>query len=177
MIIVLAMHGMPPKDFPEKEKMEFMRLHSQHARPGALTAEQMKRHAELDVQMRAWPRTETNDAFHAASCRIAAEMKKINGVEVLVAFNEFCAPGVPETLDKAAGLKQGEVVVATPMLTRGGSHAELEIPADIEKARQRHPGVQFRYAWPFDSAFVAKFLSEQIQRSTAHSDFIFSPKK
>lgn len=165
MIIVLAMHGMPPKDFPEKEKMEFLRLHSQHSKPGALSEEQMKRHDELDEKMRRWPRTAENDSFHAASYRIAEEMKKSGGTEVLVAFNEFCAPAVAETLDKAAALQQGEVVVVTPMLTRGGSHAELEIPEDIEKARQRNPGVLFRYAWPFDSAFVAQFLSRQIEQS------------
>jgi sirohydrochlorin cobaltochelatase len=166
MIIVLAMHGMPPKDFPEKEKMEFLRLHSQHSKPGALTPEQIQRHDELDAKMRAWPRTPQNDSFHTASYRIADEMKKSNGVEVLVAFNEFCSPAVAETLDKAAAFNQGEVVVVTPMLTRGGSHAELEIPEDIEKARQRNPQTSFRYAWPFDSGFVARFLNEQVGKSS-----------
>jgi len=166
MIIVLAMHGMPPKDFPEKEKMEFFRLHSQHSKPGALNEEQLKRHDELDAQMRVWPRTAENDSFHAASYRIADEMKKTSSVEVLVAFNEFCSPDVATTLDKAASLNQGEVVVVTPMLTRGGSHAELEIPEDIEKARQRNPGASFRYAWPFDSSFVAHFLNEQVVKSS-----------
>ena len=163
MIIVLTVHGMPPKDFPEGEKMEFLRLHSQHSRPGALSAEQKKRHAELDAKMRAWPRTSANDAFHAASYRIAEELKKSSGVDVLVAFNEFCAPAVPEVLDKAASLNRGEVMVVTPMLTRGGSHAELEIPEEIESARQRNPGAVFTYAWPFADAFVANFLNEQIQ--------------
>ena len=166
MIVVLAMHGMPPKDFSEKEKMEFLRLHSQHSKPGVLTPEQMQRHDELDAKMRAWPRTEANDSFHAASYRIAAEMKKANSLEVLVAFNEFCAPTVAQTLDQAASLNKGEVVVVTPMLTRGGSHAELEIPADIEKARQRNPKTAFRYAWPFDSSFVARFLNEQVSKSS-----------
>ncbi|OGW72146.1 MAG: hypothetical protein A2Y02_03450 [Omnitrophica bacterium GWA2_52_12] len=163
MVIVLATHGMPPKDFPEKEKMEFLRLHSQHSKAGALTPEQGVRHDELDGKMRAWPRTEANDAFHAASHKIAEELKKSSGVTVLVAFNEFCAPSVPEVLDQAAGLKKGDVVVVTPMLTRGGSHAELEIPEDIEKARRRNPGVIFTYAWPFESAHVAAFLHEQVQ--------------
>ncbi len=166
MIIVLAMHGMPPKDFPEKEKMEFLRLHSQHSKPGALTTEQIQRHDELDAKMRAWPRTAQNDSFHAASYRIAEEMKAAGNAEVLVAFNEFCAPDVATTLDKAASLNQGEVVVVTPMLTRGGSHAELEIPEDVEKARQRNPGTPFRYAWPFDSSFVARFLNEQVVKSS-----------
>lgn len=166
MIIVLAMHGMPPKDFPEKEKMEFFRLHSQHSKPGALNEEQLRRHDELDAQMRAWPRTPQNDSFHEASYRIADEMKKTNNAEVLVAFNEFCSPAVAEALDRAAALKQGEVVVVTPMLTRGGSHAELEIPEDIEKARLRNPGAVFRYAWPFDSSFVAQFLNEQVGKSS-----------
>lgn len=163
MVIILATHGMPPKDFPEKEKTDFMRLHTQRHKPGALTPEQILHHDELDAKMRVWPRTEENDSFHAASYKIAEELKKSSGVEVLVAFNEFCAPSVPEVLDRAAALKKGDVVVVTPMLTRGGSHAELEIPGDVEKARQRNPGTVFTYAWPFDSAHVASFLHEQIQ--------------
>ncbi len=163
MIIVLAVHGMPPKDFPDGEKMEFLRLHSQRSRPGALSAEQTKRHDELDAKMRAWPRTLANDAFHAASYRIAEELKKSSGAEVLVAFNEFCAPAVPDVLDNAASFHQGEVVVITPMLTQGGTHAELEIPEEIQAARRRHPNVVFTYAWPFTDGFVARFLQEQIQ--------------
>ncbi len=163
MVIVLATHGMPPKDFPEKEKMEFLRMHSQRNKPGALTAQQIARHDEIDARMRAWPRTEANDAFHTASHKIAEELKKSSGVTVLVAFNEFCAPSVPEVLDQAAALKKGDVVVVTPMLTRGGSHAELEIPEDIERARQKNPGTVFTYAWPFESAHVAGFLHEQVQ--------------
>ena len=166
MIIVLVVHGMPPKDFPENDRMEFSRLHSQHRRPGAMTPEQKKRHDELDARMRVWPRSEANDPFHAASYRIAAELKKSGGREVLVAFNEFCAPSVPEVLDQAARQGRGDVMVVTPMLTRGGNHAEHEIPEEIEAARKRNPGTVYTYAWPFDSALIAGFLNEQIKKSS-----------
>ncbi len=164
MIIVLVVHGMPPKDYPAAEKTEYMRLHSQHRKPESMTPEQLKRHEEMDAKIRAWPRTEANDPFQAASYRIAVELKKSSGTEVLVAFNEFCAPSVPEVLDKAAGLGMGEVVVVTPMLTRGGSHAEFEIPEEINAARRRNPGAVFVYAWPFESAVIANFLNAQIQK-------------
>ncbi len=163
MVIVLVVHGMPPKDFSEKEKMEFLRLHSQHSKPGILTPEQIVRHDALEQQMRAWPRNAENDGFHAASYRIADDLREKSGHPVWVAFNEFCAPGVPEILDQAAGMNQGEVVVVTPMLTRGGSHAEFEIPREIDAARLRHPAAHFTYAWPFDSAHIAAFLNEQIR--------------
>ena len=42
-IIVLAMHGMTPKDFPQEDKKEFMRLHSQVG-SGSLSADQRRRH-------------------------------------------------------------------------------------------------------------------------------------
>jgi sirohydrochlorin ferrochelatase len=47
-------------------------------------------------------------------------------------------------------------------MTRGGEHSEVDIPAAIERARARHPGVAFVYVWPFETAAVARFLAAQV---------------
>ena len=62
-VIVLAMHGMPPKDFPSDEKQELMRLRTQVQSDPKLK----KRHDELDAKMRNWSRSKDNDPFFTAS--------------------------------------------------------------------------------------------------------------
>jgi sirohydrochlorin cobaltochelatase len=161
--IVLAMHGAPPQDFPRREMGEFFGLHSRLTQSGGPpSADLQKRHNELETKMRAWPRTAENDPFHAASLALAADLQAAAGCPVRVGFNEFCAPSLEEALDAAAAEEPDTVIVVTPMMTRGGEHAEQEIPELVEAARQRHPGVVFRYAWPFPSATVAQFLANQI---------------
>lgn len=168
MIIVLAMHGMPPKDFPDYEKKEFMRLHAQ---VGHSTGEDpvKKRHDTLDAKMRNWPRTEENDAFWKASHDIALQLKEKTGSEVIVGFNEFCAPTVEEALNQAAETGDSDVVVITPMVTRGGSHAEEEIPEIVKAAQKRYPKVNFSYAWPFEAERTAAFLADQVQQFVKQS--------
>ena len=48
------------------------------------------------------------------------------------------------------------------MMTRGGGHAESDIPAAIDRARDRHPGEKFVYAWPFRASEVAVFLASHL---------------
>jgi len=50
------------------------------------------------------------------------------------------------------------------MLTRGGGHAEEDIPAAIDRARARFPGVPFVYAWPHDTVDVARFLAQRLAK-------------
>jgi sirohydrochlorin cobaltochelatase len=51
------------------------------------------------------------------------------------------------------------------MMTRGGEHAERDIPAAIDRAQNRHPAVAFQYIWPFDAAQIARFLASQIHQA------------
>ncbi len=67
-------------------------------------------------------------------------------------------------MDQAAESGAEEVIVITPMMTRGGQHAEKDIPAAVACAQERHPSVSFVYVWPFDVAQVAEFLAGQIRR-------------
>lgn len=91
-ILILTMHGMPPKDFPRRELGEYFSLH---------------------MQMENSPR---------------------------------------------------RIIILTPMITRGGDHAEEDIPAELETLRKTYPEIEFRYAWPFDPVEVTRFLAGQVKR-------------
>ncbi|MCB9799351.1 MAG: CbiX/SirB N-terminal domain-containing protein [Candidatus Omnitrophica bacterium] len=166
-IIVLAMHGMTPNDFPPDEKRELFKLRVQLG-DGPFEGEktpQQKRLEELDAKMRQWPRTEMNDPYDAAAKRLAVELKKQASLEVLVGYNEFCSPNLCEVFDVAAriaGIKK--VIVITPMVTRGGNHSEEDIPTLVEAAQLKHPHVRFVYAWPFADTDIAQFLNIQVQK-------------
>jgi len=166
--IVLVMHGIPPQDFPKSEVVELFSLHARlEQAPPQLSVEQLQqwrqRYAELDRKVRHWPRTLGNDPFYAASQEMAALLRAETGCEVLLGFNEFCAPDLDVALEQAAS-QAGEVIVITPMMTPGGEHSEVDIPAAIRRAQTQHPAVEFRYAWPFDLRETARFLAQQIAK-------------
>jgi sirohydrochlorin cobaltochelatase len=56
------------------------------------------------------------------------------------------------------------------MLTPGGIHAEIQIPALVREAQDRHPGVSIRYAWPFDLSEVAQFLAKRIHQESQETN-------
>lgn len=162
-VIVLAMHGMPPRDFPPHEAAEFFRLHARLGYAGPEGEALEGRYAQLDVKMRTWPRTAVNDPFYAGSQELADQLTQATGYEVLLGFNEFCAPSVDEAIDRAAALGAARIVVLTPMMTRGGEHSEVEIPEAVRCAQEKHPRISIVYAWPFGTAGVAKFLAAQVE--------------
>ncbi len=164
-VILLAMHGAPPNDFPRRELGEFfgLRTRLEHsAGPDRAPLEQ--RHAELEAKMLAWPRTAQNDPYYAAAQQLAVQLRLSTGSEVVVGFNEFCGPTLDEAMDLAMSKTPEKVVVVTPMMTRGGEHSEVDIPEAVRRARERHPGVPIIYAWPFEVADIALFLASQIKR-------------
>ena len=163
--VVLAMHGVPPEDFPRGEMMELFGLHHRLEQLSGQEREALqKRHDELEERMRRWPRTPENDPFYFASLAIAREMEERLGDKVLVGFNEFCAPTVEEAIDEAVSLSPQKVVVLTPMMTRGGQHSERDIPRAVERARKKHPHVEMVYAWPFETSEVGAFLADHVGR-------------
>ena len=164
-VIVLAMHGAPPLDYPRGELAEFFSLHGrmEHA-PAEQRAGLEARYAELDRKIRAWPRTAQNDPFFAGASNLAEALSKETGCPVILGFNEFCAPALDDALDQAANFGAARVVVITPMVTRGGEHSEKEIPAAVKAAAERHPQTEFHYAWPLDLKAVAQFLAGQVKK-------------
>lgn len=164
-VVVLAVHGAPPRDYPAAELREYFSLHIRremeagHPPPA-------ERECVLDERVRRWPRTTANDPFWAASREMGRLLEQAAGCPVIVGFNEFCTPSVDEALDAAASRGAARIVVLTPMLTRGGEHAETDIPAAVARARQRYPGIAVTYAWPYDPHGVARFLADHLaQRS------------
>jgi sirohydrochlorin cobaltochelatase len=165
-IIVLAMHGAPPNDFPRLEAAEFFALHGRIAHgAGAQQPEAAERYEELHAKMRAWPRTAANDPFYQASMEMADHLAREAGQDVVVGFGEFCGPSLDDALDLAAATGATSITVTTPMMTRGGEHAEQDIPAAIDRAKVRHPSLSIHYNWPFDMAEIARFLAGQVQKS------------
>lgn len=164
-MIILAMHGAPPKDFPARELGEYFGLHARvETAPRSLDEAARARYAELDAKMRSWPRTPANDPFHASSLALAERLAEASGLETVTGFNEFCDPSLADAVRAAVANGADRVVVVTPMMTGGGEHAELEIPAEIERLQAEFPGVTMRYAWPFDPGEVANFLAAQASR-------------
>ncbi|MDP3980844.1 MAG: CbiX/SirB N-terminal domain-containing protein [Chlamydiota bacterium] len=161
-VVVLVMHGMVPKDFPKEDKLEWLGLHGKMLRQGPLDDIEQKRHDELETKMREWPRTSANDPFHTASQELAGHLEGISTYPVYLGFNEFCAPSMEQALDEAVANQPKTVIVITPMLTPGGNHSEKDIPDAIALYRDKHPEIDFIYAWPYDMAHVGSFLSEQI---------------
>lgn len=163
--LILTMHGAPPNDFPRRELGEFFSLHTQYERaPQRMDDASRQRYLELNRQVRAWPRTPANDPFHASSQAMALGLAAESGLETLVCFNEFCDPGLSEAVKAAVEEGAQRLVILTPMMTGGGEHAEVEIPAEIDSLRAQYPQVEMIYAWPFDPAAVSKFLAGQVQR-------------
>lgn len=170
-VIVLAMHGAPPSDFPKRELAEFFSLHSRLVHPGGKEEPTLEQcYHELETRIRAWPRTSENDPFYSGSQDLAANLRKSVGLEVIVGFNEFCAPTLNEALERAVEGGAGRVVVVTPMMTSGGEHSEKDIPNALNRARVQHPEVEFCYAWPFDSEDVAEFLAARIRKQFQNCD-------
>jgi sirohydrochlorin cobaltochelatase len=165
-VIVLAMHGAPPLDFPEQELSEFYNLQARlaHAQ-GAGPAAAQRRYLELEEKIRTWPRTPRNDPFFAGSQDLAIQLRRASGRKVVLGFNEYCAPSLDEALDQAVGQGAEKIIVVTPMMTRGGEHAEKDIPEAVERARHRHPREKVLYIWPFPTSEVAEFLTSQIGRA------------
>jgi sirohydrochlorin cobaltochelatase len=159
-VYLLAMHGAPPADFPAAELGEFFSLHARfETAPHSLPPAARERYAVLDSRMRDWPRTPANDPFFAGANDLADALRRETGCQVFLGYNEFCSPSLDAALDQAAAAGADEVVVLTVMLTRGGEHSEVEIPAAVDAAAKRHPQARFRYVWPVDSALTARFLA------------------
>lgn len=163
-ILVLAMHGSPPLDFPAGELSEFFGLHMS-LESGAVPAERRAameaRHSALEEKVVRWPRDGMNDKFLTATIELAEALQRASGLEVIYGFNEFCAPTLAEALDGAAASGARRAMVVTPMMTRGGGHSEHDIPESIELARGRHPGMEYIFAWPFPTDRVAVLLASQ----------------
>lgn len=159
--VVLIGHGGVPKDFPRGKIRELKRLESLRGATGLAPGPQ---ELELDQCVREWPRSPETDPYKAGLESLAAHLAPLlKGVRLEIAYNEFCAPTLEDTIGHLVSRGIEEISVMTTMLTPGGSHSEQEIPQKLAALRSRHPGVNLRYVWPYDLALVADMMARQIQ--------------
>lgn len=170
-VIILAMHGVPPRDFPRPELMEFFRLSFKaESKPSSLSPDEAAHLAELEKKIRFWPRNEANDPFYAGSLKISQALASLAGCEVILGFNEFCSPSVEEALELACSREPEVIIVLTAMLTPGGEHAAQEIPAAIKRVKARHPKIKIIYAWPFEPEEIGRFLLRMGQKKLKQTE-------
>ena len=121
--------------------------------------------SEVLPRIREWPRTPANDPYQAGVEHLAAALRaRLGGARLAIAYNEFCAPSLEEAVDRLVADGVDDVTVVPTMLTPGGSHSEVEIPAALEALRARHPQLTLRYAWPVDVALLADMLAAHLAR-------------
>jgi sirohydrochlorin cobaltochelatase len=94
---------------------------------------------------------------------LADHLSRVTESEVIVGFNELCAPDLDAALEQAVEKGADQIAVVTPMMSRGGEHAEVDIPEAVRRAQERHPLIGMVYVWPFDTAQVVGFLAAKIR--------------
>jgi sirohydrochlorin cobaltochelatase len=160
--VILVGHGGIPKGCPQELITKLKRLEGQRRATGSPVSAEER---ELDRRIRQWPRTPETDPYRSGLEAVAARLRANLG-EVLfaVAYNEFCAPTLEESVEELIKKGATHIIVTTTMFTPGGSHSEVEIPEILDHLRPQYPGVELRYAWPFDLTLVATTLAEQVKR-------------
>jgi len=152
--VVLVGHGSVASDVPRSVIQRLRALEQQRQATGApKSAEEI----DLDRKVRQWPRNPTSDPYKAGIDAIAERLRARVG-RVVVAFNEFCAPSLEDAIHDLASEGVLQVTVVTTMITPGGMHSEIEIPASVQTLKRAYPEMRIRYAWPFDLDAVARLL-------------------
>jgi sirohydrochlorin cobaltochelatase len=160
--VILVGHGGIPKNCPSELVTKLKRLKAQrHAAKLPPSPEEL----ELDAKIRRWPRTPVTDPYQSGLEALAAQLRpQLDGVLFAVAYNEFCAPTLEESVEELIAKGATEITVTTTMFTPGGSHSEIEIPEILDQLRTQHPNIVLRYAWPFDLDRVAGLMAEQVRK-------------
>ncbi|MDC8447422.1 MAG: hypothetical protein OJF50_002677 [Nitrospira sp.] len=160
--VILVGHGGIPKDCPQELVSRLKRLESQRCASKQPPSDE---EIQLDTTIRRWARTKATDPYQSGLEAVAAVLKPYLAEALFtVAYNEFCAPTLEEAVEDLISQGATSITVLTTMFTPGGSHSQIEIPEILDQLRSKHPGVELRYAWPFDLQLIAKTLAEQLRR-------------
>jgi sirohydrochlorin cobaltochelatase len=160
--VILVGHGGIPKGCPQELVTKLKRLEAQR-RAAKMPPSPEER--ELDNKIRQWPRTPETDPYQSGLEAVATQLRANLG-EVLfaVAYNEFCAPTLEESVEELIKKGATHITVTTTMFTPGGAHSEVEIPEILEQLRKQYPDIVLRYAWPFDMNLIAAMLATQVKQ-------------
>ncbi|MBI4342661.1 MAG: CbiX/SirB N-terminal domain-containing protein [Candidatus Omnitrophica bacterium] len=164
--VVLIGHGSPATDCPPQLVGELMSLewrqHSTghgHEAPGG-------RAAELDAQIRDWPRRADNDPYQAGLERLAQALRPLLPTSrFTVGYNEFCRPSIAEAIEQVIAQGATRVLVLPTMLTPGGVHSEIDIPRALDEVQRAHPDKTIEYLWPYDLQQIAGLLASHVERA------------
>jgi sirohydrochlorin cobaltochelatase len=160
--VVLVGHGGIAKDCPAELVSKLKRLEAQRRAAGTIPSAEEQ---ELDATIRRWPRTAATDPYRAGLEAVGTALRPLlNGALFALAYNEFCAPSVAESIEDLIRQGATHITVVTTMFTPGGAHSEIEIPEILHGLRARHPEIAIQYAWPFDASTIAQILNEQVRR-------------
>ena len=159
--VILVGHGGLPSDMPSEIVEKFMRVHKTRIKAGGPITQQ---EVELDTTIRKWQRTPENDPYKSGLESLASHMEPmLKGYVLKTAYNEFCYPAIEDAVDELANENVSKIIIVTTMITRGGSHSEIEIPEELKALRQKHSDIDIQYAWPFDIDAFALFLTTHIK--------------
>ena len=160
--VILVGHGGIPKGCPQELITKLKRLEGQRRAAGLPISTEEH---ELDRTIRQWPLTAETDPYQSGLEAVAAQLQtKLGEALFAVAYNEFCAPTLEESVEELIKKGATHITVVTTMFTPGGSHSEVEIPEILERLRSQHPDIVLRYAWPFDMDLIANMLATQIKQ-------------
>ena len=158
--VLIVAHGSPARDTPAELRRELRELHVKRDK----SETEIAREREVQHAIRHWPRTRENDPYHAGTESLAAELAALLGdTPVVAAYNEFCTPDVEEAVAGLVARGVRRIEVLSTMVTPGGGHSEQDIPARLAACRERFPGVEFAYRWPYDLKQVARLLALHLQ--------------
>ena len=159
--VILVGHGGLPRDCPRELVRRLKALESARAPHDPPSQEEQA----LDHRIRTWPRTPSTDPYQAGIEALAAALRRrLAGARLVGAYNEFCTPALAEAADALIADGVADITVVPTMLTPGGAHSEIDIPAALTQLRARHPAVALRYAWPVDVELLAGMLATHLGR-------------
>jgi sirohydrochlorin cobaltochelatase len=158
--VLLVGHGATASDMPRDLVQRLKQLEGRRHAAGEAMGDEER---ALDARIRAWPRTPATDPYQAGLEALAARLRPLLGrARLAVAYNEFCAPTIAAAVADLVADGARDVMVVPTMLTPGGVHSEVDIPAILAELRAAHPQVQLRYAWPVDLDRVARLLADLV---------------
>lgn len=168
--VVLVGHGAVAKDCPRELIVQLKALEARRRKTGMLpTAQELA----LEARIRHWPRTPATDPYRVGLEALAEALRSLlPGVLLAVAYLEFCAPTLEEMVDDLIAAGATNVIVVPSMLTPGGVHSEVDIPAILGQLCSRYANVTLCYAWPFDVCLLSRLLAEHLSPFLAHDPAI-----
>ena len=160
--VILIGHGGIPTDFPVDKVGRLKALETERQR---LKTPISPEEQALDHEIRTWPRTPKTDPFCFGIQAIAQKLaQKIPDKKLVIAYNEFCGPSIPEAAETLISNDFEQITLLTTMFTPGGIHSEFEIPKITRELKLKYPQVQIIYPWPFDLEQVAHFYSAVLKQ-------------